>query len=210
MTRAPVPTGPPYMRGPDDPGHPAGQLEAAFAALITSAGDDPARHGLADTPARAARAWRELTAGYQATQAPSLTTFPAAPNELDQIVAVAGIPFFSLCEHHLLPFFGHAHIAYLPGTRILGLSKFARAVDWHARRLQVQERLTNDVAEALTGTLDPHGLLVIIQAQHLCMAMRGVQRLGAVTTTSIARGVLLTKPEARAEALTLLDLGASP
>lgn len=198
--------------------------------LVEAEGLDGAgRDGLLDTPARAARAWRELTAGYR-QEPPVLRTFEA---QHDEVVVVAPIPFYSLCEHHLLPFHGQAFIAYLPGTRILGLSKFARVVDHFARRLQVQERLTTEVADFLQEGLTPactclppeqadvdymvhrndcavhqapRGLAVVIRAEHLCMAMRGAQVPGALTTTSVMRGAFKDKPEARAEVLGLMGL----
>ena len=175
--------------------------ERAFRSLLQLAEpDDAERPGLLDTPARAARAWAELTAGYRETV--DLTTFDA--DGYDEIVAVSRMPFYSLCEHHLLPFHGYAHIAYLPGSRILGLSKFARLVDLYARRLQLQERLTSQIAERLVDALDPRGVVVVIEAEHLCMTMRGVQKPGSYTRTSVVRGVFREKAEARAEALELL------
>lgn len=176
------------------------QLTNAYSNLIDATGEDLMREGLIDTPDRAARAWQELTAGYEDN--PLLRTFPA--EGFDQIVAVREIPFFSLCEHHLLPFYGKAHIAYLPGSRILGLSKFARVVRAFSRRLQVQERLTQEIAEALDEALAPAGLLVVLEAEHLCMAMRGVQAIGTVTRTSYAGGRFRESDAARAEALALL------
>jgi GTP cyclohydrolase I len=155
-----------------------------------------------ETAERAARAWGELTAGYH--QQPNLTTFPA--NGYDEIVAVAGVPFYSLCEHHLLPFHGHAYIAYLPANRILGLSKFARVVTLYARRLQVQERLTSQVADCLEAALEPRAVAVVLQAEHLCMSMRGVQVPGAQTTTSVMRGRFRESDAARAEVLGLLGI----
>ena len=174
--------------------------ERAFRSLLQLAEpDDAERPGLLDTPARAARAWAELTAGYRETV--DLTTFDA--DGYDEIVAVSRMPFYSLCEHHLLPFHGYAHIAYLPGSRILGLSKFARLVDLYARRLQLQERLTSQIAERLVDELDPRGV-VVIEAEHLCMTMRGVQKPVSYTRTSVVRGIFREKAEARAEALELL------
>jgi GTP cyclohydrolase I len=131
-----------------------------------------------------------------------LTTFAA--DGYDEIVAVSRLPFYSLCEHHLLPFHGYAHIAYLPGSRIIGLSKFARLVDLYARRLQLQERLTSQIAERLVDELDPRGAVVVIEAEHLCMTMRGVQKPESYTRTSVVRGIFREKAEARAEALELL------
>ena len=177
-------------------------LEDHYEGLIRAAGEDPSRDGLLDTPARAARAWRELTAGY--TTEPELTVFPA--DGFDQVVGLRDISFFSLCEHHLLPFYGHAHIAYLPGEEILGLSKFARVVETYARRLQVQERLTQQVASRLSEVLAPRGLLVVVEAEHLCMAMRGVQKIGSRTRTSFAGGAFRDNAESRAEAMALLGL----
>jgi GTP cyclohydrolase IA len=176
-------------------------LVQAYTTLIAATGE-PVRDGLRETPARAARAWRDLTSGY--TTNPTLTTFDA--EGYDQIVALRDIGFYSLCEHHLLPFYGQAHIAYLPGDRILGLSKFARVVDAYARRLQVQEHLTQQVADALEAALAPAGLLVVLEAEHLCMAMRGIKSNGSTTRTSYASGTFRTDHKARAEALALLNL----
>lgn len=171
----------------------------AYRELLDTLPEDD-HDGLADTPARAARAWGELTAGYDAQ--PDLTTFDAAG--YDEIVVVRAIPFYSLCEHHLLPFHGVAHIAYLPGERILGLSKFSRLVDLYARRLQVQERLTMQIAAHLVDALRPRGVLVVLDAEHLCMTMRGVRAAGSRTTTSVVRGRFRESDAARAEALDLL------
>jgi GTP cyclohydrolase I len=175
--------------------------EHAYQALLANV--PHSTEHLDDTPARAARAWDELTAGYYAE--PELTTFPA--EGYDEVVAVSSIPFYSLCEHHLLPFHGTAAIAYLPGERILGLSKFARLVDLYARRLQLQERLTAQIADHLVDLLDPRGVVVLLRGEHLCMTMRGVQKPGAYTTTSVVRGRFRESAPARAEALGLL--GAS-
>lgn len=174
--------------------------ETAYAALLMNA-EGRLRQGTSATPARAARAWADLTAGYH-EQPPELRTFDAVH---DEIVAVAPIPLYSLCEHHLLPFHGRAFIAYLPGARILGLSKFARVVHHFARRLQIQERLTAEIADYLEAGLgDTRGLAVVVKAEHLCMSMRGAQVPGAITTTSVMRGVFRDQPEARAEALALM------
>lgn len=155
-----------------------------------------------ETARRAAAAWRELTSGYGAD--PDLRTFAA--NGYDEIVAVSNIPFYSLCEHHLLPFHGYAHVAYLPAERILGLSKFARLVNVHARRLQLQERLSADIARALDHALAPRGVAVVLQAEHLCMSMRGVQTPGTQTTTSVMLGRFRESDAARAEVLGLLGV----
>jgi len=173
-----------------------------YRGLIEAAGEDPERPGLAATPERAARAWAELTSGYSAD--PELTVFPS--QGFDQIVAVRDLPFHSLCEHHLLPFHGHAHVAYLPGEQILGLSKFARVLEVYARRLQVQEQLTHQVAKRLIEVLAPAGLIVVVEAEHSCMTMRGVQKLGSRTRTSYASGAFRENADSRAEALALLSL----
>jgi len=182
---------------------PARVAEDAYSALIALAERGECdREGVAETPLRAAKAWRFLTSGY--TELPDLKTF--ASEGYDEIVVVRDLPLYSLCEHHLLPFFGKAHIAYLPGDRILGLSKFARLVNAYGRRLQVQERLTAQIADHLVDVLDPQGVAVVVEAEHLCMTMRGVERPGATTRTSVMRGVFLKQQEARAEALRLIGI----
>jgi len=186
---------------------PGNRLAAAYFQLLEDAeGIGAERDGLKDTPRRASVAWRALTRGYHEAP-PVLTTFEA---EHDEVVVVAPIPFYSLCEHHLLPFHGQAYVAYLPGERILGLSKFARVVHHFAARLQVQERLTTEVAdfleEGLSNGEGPKGLAVILKAEHLCMSMRGAQVPGAITTTSVMRGAFRDKGEARAEVLGLMGV----
>lgn len=184
-----------------------GQARSCYRQLLAAVdGEDAQREGLVETPARAANALEELTAGYRVDVPGILKTFDS--EGYDEMVVQTGIPFYSLCEHHLLPFFGTAHIAYIPDGKIVGLSKLARVVEAFARRLQVQERLTDQVAGALEA-LEPRGIMVLVEAEHLCMAMRGVQRPGAITRTSAVRGAMKTKPEARAEALALLTKGAS-
>jgi GTP cyclohydrolase IA len=182
----------------------ASRVEAAVRELLIGIGEDPDREGLRDTPARVARSYRELFAG--------LWTDPAAVLERtfsedhDELVLVRDIPLFSMCEHHLLPFHGVAHVAYLPGPdgRVTGLSKLARLVDLYARRPQVQERLTTQVADALDSTLGARGVLVVIDAEHQCMSARGVRKPGSRTTTSAVRGVLKSSASTRAEALGLI------
>ena len=149
---------------------------------------DPRDPHLAGTEFRVARAYRELFAGLQGDE-PALRTFPN-PERGDELVSVTDIPFHSVCAHHLLPFFGAAHVAYQPGERIVGLSKLARAVEYFARRPQVQERLTAQIADLLHRRLRPAGLIVVVRARHCCMEMRGVNRTGLVTTTSAVRGIL--------------------
>jgi GTP cyclohydrolase I len=179
------------------------ELAAAYAVLLRDAeGANATREGLVDTPMRAAKAWREMTAGYR-EEPPKLTTFEA---DYDEIVVVAPIPTISTCEHHLFAFQGHAYIAYLPGSRIVGLSKFARVVNHFSRRLQVQERLTKQIADYLQEGLKPRALGVVIRAEHSCMTLRGVQAPGTLTTTSVMRGAFRDTPEARAEALSLMGL----
>ena len=161
--------------------------------------------GLDETPHRAAKAMIEMTGGYDVDIASLFKTFPS--EGYDEIVVVSGIPFVSLCEHHLLPFIGRASIAYLPGDRIVGLSKLARLVEAYARRLQVQERMTRQIADALDEHLTPKGTGVVVEAEHMCMACRGVRTHGVAAVTSSMRGVMRDNPETRAEVLALLTTG---
>jgi GTP cyclohydrolase I len=180
------------------------RVEAAIRELLLAIGEDPDRHGLEDTPARVARAYREIFAGlYTDPDAVLNTTFD---EQHDELVMVKQIPLYSVCEHHLVSFHGVAHVGYIPGDdgRVTGLSKIARLVDLYAKRPQVQERLTAQVADALMRKLDPRGVIVVIEAEHLCMAMRGVRKPGAVTTTSAVRGLFKTNQASRAEALELI------
>lgn len=173
---------------------------------ILSAIGETYRPGLKDTPERAARAWAELTQGIGTDPAEHLErSFPPETDGDQGLVIVRDIPFYSLCEHHLLPFHGTASVGYIPTDRIVGLSKIARCVDGYARRLQVQERLTEQVADALTSRLDPRGVVVVMHARHLCMEMRGIRSAGSVTTTSAVRGAFSEDASARAEAMALLD-----
>lgn len=176
---------------------------AAVRELLAAIGEDPDRDGLQETPARVARAYSELVAGYDQDPDEVLSAvFEVGHREL---VLVKDIEVWSLCEHHLVPFFGVAHVGYIPGTQghVTGLSKLARLVDVYARRLQVQERLTTQIAESLVDVLKPQGVIVVIEAEHLCMTMRGVQKAGAQTITSAVRGQLLD-PATRAEAVKLI------
>jgi GTP cyclohydrolase I len=189
---------------PEWPGFDAERAEAAVRELLIAIGEDPEREGLRDTPARVARSYQELFAGLRADPAAVLDrTFSENHEEL---VLVRDIPMFSMCEHHLLPFHGLAHVAYIPGPHghVTGLSKLARLVDLYARRPQVQERLTTQVADALAQRLDTRGVLVVIDAEHQCMSARGVRKPGARTTTSAVRGVMKTSASTRAEALGLI------
>ncbi|MGH3434937.1 MAG: GTP cyclohydrolase I FolE [Sciscionella sp.] len=180
------------------------RAEAAVRELLLACGEDPDRSGLRDTPGRVARAYRELFAGlYTDPDKVLAKTFDEGHEEL---VLVTDIPMYSTCEHHLVPFHGVAHVGYIPNAqgRVTGLSKLARLVDLYARRPQVQERLTSQVADALMRQLQPRGAIVVIDAEHLCMAMRGVRKPGARTTTSAVRGILQTSATSRAEALDLI------
>ncbi|MCV7284905.1 GTP cyclohydrolase I FolE [Mycolicibacterium wolinskyi] len=180
------------------------RAEAAVRELLIAIGEDPDRQGLVDTPARVARAYKELMAGlYTDPDAVLNTTFDEGHDEL---VLVKEIPLYSTCEHHLVSFHGVAHVGYIPGVdgRVTGLSKIARLVDLYSKRPQVQERLTAQIADALMRKLDPRGAIVVVEAEHLCMAMRGVRKPGAVTTTSAVRGQFKTDKASRAEALELI------
>lgn len=180
------------------------RAEAAVRELLLAVGEDPDRDGLLNTPARVARAFREMFAGlYTDPDTVLETTFDEGHDEL---ILVKQIPMYSTCEHHLVAFHGMAHVGYIPGAdgRITGLSKLARVVDLYAKRPQVQERLTAQVADAVVRKLKPRGVIVVIEAEHLCMAMRGVRKAGAITTTSAVRGIFKTNNASRAEALDLI------
>ena len=182
------------------------RIEHAIRELLLAIGEDPDRDGLARTPARVAEMYREIASGLHEDPSRHLTvTFEA---DHDEMVMVRDIPIYSYCEHHLLPFHGHAHVAYIPGDdgRITGLSKVARLVDGFAKRPQVQERLTTQIADAIVTALAPRGAFVLIEAEHLCMSMRGVRKPGAVTVTSAVRGMFKDNPATRAEAFSILGL----
>jgi GTP cyclohydrolase IA len=180
------------------------RAEAAIRELLYAIGEDPDRDGLQDTPSRVARAYREMFAGlYTDPDSVLNTTFD---EDHDELVIVKEIPLYSTCEHHLVSFHGVAHVGYIPGDdgKVTGLSKIARLVDLYAKRPQVQERLTSQIADALVKKLDPRGVIVVVEAEHLCMAMRGVRKPGASTTTSAVRGQFKTCAASRAEALDLI------
>nr|WP_167165976.1 GTP cyclohydrolase I FolE [Saccharomonospora amisosensis] len=180
------------------------RAEHAVRELLLACGEDPDRDGLRETPARVARAYREMFAGLYSEPDHVLDrTFDESHEEL---VLVTDIPMFSMCEHHLTPFHGVAHVGYIPNGqgKVTGLSKLARLVDLYAKRPQVQERLTSQVADALYRKLRPRGVIVVIEAEHLCMAMRGIRKPGARTTTSAVRGLLQSSASSRAEALDLI------
>mgnify|MGYP001287197124 FL=1 len=182
------------------------RIEAAVTEILEALGEDPQRDGLLRTPARVAKMYAEVFAGLREDPEHHLKVQFEAGH--DEMVMVKDIPFYSMCEHHLLPFHGQAHVAYVPGEhgKITGLSKLARLVEAYARRPQVQERLTSQVADDLMQTLDPRGALVVIEAEHLCMSMRGVQKPGSLTLTSAVRGLFLSDAT-RAEAMQLLGIG---
>ncbi len=180
------------------------RAEAAVRELLIAVGEDPEREGLKATPARVARSYAEIFAGLHIDPSDVLeTTFDA---QHDELVLVKDIALYSTCEHHLVPWHGSAAVGYIPGAdgRITGLSKLARVVDLYARRPQVQERLTSQIADAIMQRLEPRGVIVVIEAEHLCMAMRGVRKPGARTMTSAVRGTFKEDPRTRAEALGLI------
>ena len=179
----------------------AQRVERAVTELLEAIGEDPDRDGLQRTPARVAHMYAELFAGLDEDPGSHLEVTFAADH--DEMVMVRDIPFASLCEHHLIPFMGRAHVAYIPADdgRITGLSKLARLVDGYARRLQVQERMTSQIANAVEAALAPKGVLVVVEAEHLCMSMRGVRKPGTLTVTSAVRGLFRADPRTRAEAM---------
>ena len=185
----------------------AERLAAAVRELLIAVGEDPDREGLRQTPQRMAEMYEELFSGVCDDPGRHLTSTFAA--EHDEMVMVKDISFASLCEHHLVPFFGRAHVAYIPNDdgRITGLSKLARLVEGYARRAQVQERLTSQIADTIEKVLGPRGVLVVIEAEHLCMSMRGVRKPGALTVTSAVRGVFRTNSATRAEAMQFIHGG---
>ncbi|MFZ5531136.1 MAG: GTP cyclohydrolase I FolE [Pseudomonadota bacterium] len=178
-------------------------MEQEFARIIEAIGEDPARPGLADTPKRAAKAFEFLTRGYQQSLA-EIVNNAIFPSDTDAMVVVSNIELYSLCEHHLLPFIGHAHVAYLPNQKVLGLSKVARIVDMYARRLQIQENLTRQIADAVQEVTDAVGVGVIVEARHMCMMMRGVEKQNSVMKTSVMLGAFRSSAQTRNEFLALL------
>lgn len=180
------------------------EAEDAVRVLLRWAGDDPAREGLLDTPARVAKAYKELFSGYDLAAEDVLGRTFEEVGGYDDIVLVKDIPFFSHCEHHMVPIIGKAHVAYLPEGRVLGLSKIARVVDIFGRRLQTQETMTAQIAKAIDDTLQPRGVAVMIEAEHMCMAMRGVQKQGSTTLTTTFTGAFKTEPAEQARFMTML------
>ena len=179
------------------------KIENAVKEILIAVGEDPNREGLLETPKRVANMYEEIFAGLTEDPKQHIKLFDEQSN--DEMVIVKDIPFYSMCEHHHLPFFGKAHIAYIPSdNKIIGLSKLARIVDNFAKKPQVQERLTSDVADFLNENLQPKGVAVIMEAEHMCMTMRGARAAGAKTQTSALRGIMRTDAKSRAEVLSLL------
>ncbi|MGI8807478.1 MAG: GTP cyclohydrolase I FolE [Acidimicrobiales bacterium] len=181
-----------------------GRIEKAVREILEAIGEDPDREGLARTPERVAQMYEEIFAGLLVDPSEHLAVTFAADH--DEMIMVKDIPLYSVCEHHLAPFIGRAHVAYIPNAngRITGLSKLARLVDAYARRPQVQERLTSEIADQVDEKLSPRGVLVVVEAEHLCMSMRGVQKPGTTTVTSAVRGLFRDKAATRAEAMAFI------
>lgn len=179
------------------------KIKQAIRLFIEGIGDDPDRPGLRETPDRVWRMCEELYAGLGVEPAGLIKV--VAMQEHDEIILVKDVPFYSTCEHHLLPFVGVCHVAYIPDKKITGLSKLVRVVEACARRLQIQERLTTQIAEAITKSLKPKGVMVVMEAEHLCITMRGVKKPGSRMITSVVRGVFRTNAKTRAEAMALIE-----
>lgn len=179
------------------------RMEDLIRELLVRVGENPEREGLVRTPHRVAKAWEFLTSGYE-RDIDEVTNGAIFDESHDEMVIVTDIDIFSLCEHHLLPFFGKAHVAYIPKGKVIGLSKIPRLIEVFARRLQLQERLTSQVAKAVQNVLDPLGVAVVIEAEHMCMVMRGVQKVGAKTVTSSMLGAFRDERATRDEFLNLL------
>ncbi|MEG1831248.1 MAG: GTP cyclohydrolase I FolE [Raoultibacter sp.] len=180
------------------------KIEQGVRMILEGIGEDPDREGLQKTPARVAKMYEEIFAGM--TQDPAVFFETTFDEHHEEMVLVRDIPFYSMCEHHLAPFFGKAHIAYIPAAdgHICGLSKLARLIDVFAKRPQVQERLTSQIADTLIEQLQPQGAIVVLEAEHLCMSMRGVKKAGSQTTTSAVRGIFARNQTTRSEALSLM------
>lgn len=179
------------------------KIEQAVVMILEAIGEDPSREGLLDTPKRVAKMYEEVFQGMNEDPAEHFQTVFGEDHE--ELVLVKDIPFYSMCEHHLVPFFGKAHVAYIPrGGKVTGLSKLARAVEAVARRPQLQERITSTVADTLLESLNPYGVIVVVEAEHMCMTMRGVKKPGSKTVTSAVRGVFATDAAARAEVFALI------
>lgn len=182
------------------------RIERAVREILEAVGEDPNREGLLETPARVGRMYQEIFAGLHQNPMDVMKVFNEPDH--DGMILISDIPFYSMCEHHLLPFIGKAHVVYIPsGGRILGLSKIARLVDIISKKPQVQERLTSQVADMMVKALQPQGVAVIVEAEHLCMTMRGIRKPGSITITSALRGLCKTDARSRAEAMSLINLG---
>jgi GTP cyclohydrolase I len=190
-----------------DPQASEATIQAAVRALISELGEDPSREGLVKTPDRVAKAMRFLTSGYE-QDIDDVINDALFTVDYSEMVIVKDIDFYSLCEHHLLPFFGRCHVAYIPRGKVIGLSKLPRLVEVFSRRLQVQERLTSQIAETVAAKLDPLGVAVVVEATHLCMAMRGVEKQNSTALTSAMHGLFRTDARTRMEFLDLLRLGS--
>lgn len=181
------------------------QIEKAVRLILEAIGEDPGREGLVDTPKRVARMYEEVFSGLNEDPKEYFETIFSEDHE--EVVLVKDIPFFSMCEHHLVPFYGKAHVAYLPRNgRVTGLSKLARAVEAVAKRPQLQERITSTIADSIMEQLEPQGVMVVIEAEHMCMTMRGVKKPGSKTVTTAVRGVYQENAEARSEVLALIKM----
>jgi GTP cyclohydrolase I len=190
----------PPIKRPADEGH----IRSLIAQLLAALGETPSRNGLLNTPERVAKALQFMTKGYH-QNIDQLLNGALFPIEYDEMVIVKDIDFFSMCEHHMLPFFGKCHVGYLPNKKVVGLSKIPRVVDAFSRRLQVQERLTTQIAETLKRKLNAHGVGVVMEAQHLCMVMRGVEKQNTIAVTSSMLGAFRTQQQTRAEFLKLIS-----
>jgi GTP cyclohydrolase I len=178
------------------------RIEKAVAEILLAIGEDPGREGLRDTPSRVAKMYTELLSGMR--EDPEMHLRSVFTENYDEIVLLRDIPFYSVCEHHLLPFIGSAHVAYLPTGRVLGVSKLARIVDCFAKRLQCQERLTGQIADLIMTRLEPLGVAVVLEASHSCMTIRGIKKPGSTMVTSALRGIFRKDPRSRLEILSLL------
>lgn len=181
------------------------RIEKAVREILFAIGEDPDREGLIDTPKRIARMYEEIFSGLSQDPAEHLKIY-FQEEKYEELVLIKDIPFYSVCEHHLVPFFGKAHVGYLPKDgRLTGLSKLARVVETVSKRPQLQERLTTTVANTIMNSLDPYGVIVVIEAEHMCMTMRGVKKAGSKTVTSAVRGVFATDAKSRAEVLSMIN-----
>ncbi|MDD5438595.1 MAG: GTP cyclohydrolase I FolE [Candidatus Omnitrophica bacterium] len=179
------------------------RIEKAVKEILAAVGEKTDRPGIKDTPARVARMYEEILGGMKKNPETELEVI--FEKEHDEIILLKGIPLYSICEHHMVPFIGRAHVAYIPdGNRVTGLSKLARVVDIYSRRLQVQERLTTEIADCVMKKLRPKGVMVVVEAEHLCMSMRGIKKPGIMTVTSAVRGIFRANQKTRSEALSLI------